>query len=227
MVDGDTERLERLALLIAESPHNLVSARDRDPTRLRATHLEEAVAVGRVLPVAGEQHWLDLGTGGGLPGLVLAMCFPEARWTLVDAVGKKARAVQEFARALELDNVSVVAGRAEALARDEELRARFDGVVARAVAPLVVLVELARGFVRPGGLLAAVKGPGWESELAEARRAIRALGWGAPHSERVSPTVRPTWLVRMRAAGPLAPAVPRRPGVPQRHPMVPTDSTEG
>lgn len=220
MAGDDDEALERLARLIAASPHNLVSSRERDVLRLREAHFREAVALGHALPLGEGQEWVDIGTGGGIPGLVLALEYPTVTWVLMDSVEKKVRAVREFAAALGLENVSVVAGRAESLAHDREFRARFDGVVARAVAPLVVLVELARGFVRPGGMLAAVKGPAWEAEVEEARWAIRTLGWREPHSELLGPTVRPAWLVSMRAAGPARRDVPRRAGIPQRRPLV-------
>lgn len=211
------QQLGRLAELIAESPHNLVSRGDR--LRVGSAHIPEAVALFDVLGAEDGARWMDLGTGGGLPGLALAIVRPEVRWTLLDATAKKARAVRDFADTLGLHNVSVVCARAEDAGRDPSHRGRYDGVVARAVAPLQVLTELARGFVGAGGLLAAVKGPAWESELADATHAMRVLGWQLIDSLRVTSAVRPTWLVRMMAAGDPPTGFPRTSGVPGSAPL--------
>lgn len=212
------ERLGALAELIASAPVNLVSRRERD--HVADTHVPECLEVGKLLPgLRDGTRWMDLGTGGGLPGLVLALAYPAVEWVLVDSVRKKARMVQEFARALAAENVMVVCGRAETLGHEAEYRERFDGIVSRAVAPLVTLVELARGFACPGGWLGAIKGPGWDREIDGSRRACEALGWGDIHGERMPSAVRPTWLVTMRAVRPASGRFPRAPGVPQRRPL--------
>jgi 16S rRNA (guanine527-N7)-methyltransferase len=219
MADHDDVRLGRLASLIAASPHNLVAAGEREAVGER--HIAESLAIGDALGsllVPGQQ-WIDLGTGGGLPGLVLAMAHPNVAWLLVDAVRKKTEAVRVFAADLDLTNVEVVAARAETLARDPRYRGGAQGVVARAVAPLRSLAELARGLVGDGGWLVAVKGPAWKAELEAARTALERCAWVNPQAERVSSAPRPTWLVTMRAAGAPPPDVPRRVGVPQRRPL--------
>ncbi len=212
-------RLDTLADLIATSPHNLVSSAER--ARVRTEHIPECWALGDTLAGLGisSGRWLDLGTGGGLPGLVLAMRLPAVQWVLVDASAKKIDQVRAFADTLGLDNVRCHAGRAEVLARAEGWRAAFDGVIARALAPLRVLAELARGFVAAQGWLAAVKGPGWEHELAAAERAMARCGWAEAHVHAVTSPVRSTWLVTMRAVGAPPQTVPRRDGVPHRRPL--------
>lgn len=210
-------QLTRLAQLIAESPHNLVSRGDRP--RVATAHVPEAVAIADLLGAQDGARWMDLGTGGGLPGLALAVVRPDVRWTLLDATAKKARAVAEFAEQLGLENVAVACARAEDAGRDPAHRGRYDGVVARAVAPLQVLTELARGFVGHGGLLAAVKGPAWETELADAAHAMRVLGWELVDTPRVTSAVRPTWLVRMTATGEPPKGFPRTTGVPRSAPL--------
>lgn len=213
------ERLVLLARLVASSPHNLVSARERGPSRLLDAHLLEAWALGQQLSCGVGERWMDLGTGAGIPGLVLACRFPDSRWVLVDSVQKKARAVEGFATALGLDNVEVIVGRAEDLARNPALRGVFDGVVVRAVAVLAVVAELARGFVKPGGCLVAMKGPSWRSEAVAAGGAFERLGWVDVHAERLDFRARETWVVSMQAGGAVPDSVPRRVGVPQRHPL--------
>jgi 16S rRNA (guanine527-N7)-methyltransferase len=203
---------DRLATLIASSPHNLVAQGDR--ARVRDVHIAECAAVGQALAPAPGANWLDLGTGGGLPGLVLAILEPAVSWTLLDATGKKVQAVRSFIDALELPNARAVHGRAEELQQDPAYRGSYDGVVARAVARLPILLRLGRGFLRDGGVLAAIKGHRIDEEIREAERVRRLLGFDVIHILDVAGTARPTTLVTMRAQGSLPQRRVRRPDVP-------------
>ena len=210
-------RFGQLAELIGNSPHNLVSNRDR--ALLESHHIPEAIAVASVLNAHAGERWLDLGTGGGLPGLPLAIIFGQTQWTLVDATAKKVQAVDTFISELGLQNVGAWQGRAEHVAWEPELRGAFDGVISRAMAPMSTLAELARGFLRPGGTLAAVKGPTWSDELNKARRGLRLLSYEAPKSREVPDAPRPTWLVVAKAKGPPPDAYPRPDGIPKQNPL--------
>lgn len=210
-------RLDRLAQMIATSPRNLVSRGERE--RVRSVHVVEALAVGEVLAPTPSTNWVDLGTGGGLPGLVLALRYPSTTWILIDSTTKKVEAVSAFAEALGLDNVVVIHGRAEELAWDPHHRGLHDGVVSRAVAPLPALLELSRGFLRDGGTLAAIKGPGVEDEMARAETARRTLALGPFHRHPISAGDRATAVVTMRAQGPPPSRFPRRTGVPAATPL--------
>lgn len=180
-------------------------------------HVLESLRVANQLTPRG--RWMDLGTGGGLPGLVMAWRYPDVAWTLVDATAKKVGAVRDFADELGLANVTAVQGRAEALAWASDHRARYAGVVARAVAPLPTLVELARGFLAPNGLLVAVKGPAWRDEAEAARGAIGVLQYQELSPEPVFGAERESWLVTMQAKGPPPSGYPRRDGVPKSDPL--------
>lgn len=214
---GAAPLARRLEELIGGSAHNLVSAGDR--ARIAGEHVPECAGVAALLPVATGARWLDLGTGGGLPGLVCAWHWPQAQWVLLDSTAKKVAEVERFARELDLNNVLVVQGRAETVAWDPTHREGYAGVVARGVGSLPVLAELARGFVGDGGYLVAVKGAGWAAEVAAAHSARQRLGWGEPEGLCVTSAPRPAWLVTMRAHGPPPEGFPRRPGVPQRRPL--------
>ena len=207
--------LERLAALIASSPHNLVAAGERAEVYDR--HVRECDALSASLSPSG--RWMDLGTGGGLPGLVLALRHPSTHWVLVDATRKKADAVAEFARDLGLVNVTVLHGRAETLARDAAHRGAYDGVVSRAVAPLATLAELCRGFLRNEATMVAVKGPRWREELRAAGGALATLRLGDVHTAELADVARPTWVVTMRADGPPPADFPRRDGIPKQDPL--------
>lgn len=216
-LDGRAKRLWLLADLIASSPHNLVSRRDRED--VFGLHLQECVALADVLPIRSGERWIDVGTGGGLPGLVLALCRPDTDWTLLDATRKKAEAVRSFAAALDLENVEVLHGRAEELAHQHGRRGQFDGAVTRAVGPLPLVMELSRGFVGPGGTIAAVRGRQWAADIHSARRAACLLRLTDIHSIAVPDAVRETWLVTMCAEGPPPEQYPRADGIPRVKPL--------
>lgn len=125
---------------------------------------------------ANEQKILDVGTGGGFPGLPLAICNPDKQFTIIDATAKKVRAVQAMVEELSLYNVTCIAGRAEEMANDEKYREQFDVVTSRAVAALNILDELCLPFVKVGGRFCAWKGEKYQSEIDAARSGIMKLG---------------------------------------------------
>lgn len=213
---GD-ERLQLLAHLIASSPHNLVSRKDREDVLGR--HLRECVALAAALSVHPGEEWIDVGTGGGLPGLVLAMYHPGSRWVLLDATRKKIEEVRSFADALDLRTVECRHGRAENLAHEEGMREGFAGAISRAVGPLPVVLELSRCFVRPGGTVAAVRGRQWASEIEAATEAMRLLRLDKLRTVGLPIGVREARVVTMRANGPAPAKYPRSDGVPQSRPL--------
>ena len=217
MADDVEATLTRLAELIAGSPHNLVSRSDR--ADVLGIHVRECQAYAGVLDLAPGQRWIDVGTGGGLPGLVLAVMAPDTHWTLVDSVGKKAAAVGQFAAELGLGNVTVLTGRAEDLAHEAALRGQFSGAISRAVAALPTLLELLAAFVAPEGAVVAAKGPRWEQEVAAARPAAELLGLDEARVVPIPDAARPTWLVMMRRHRALPKGYPRRAGLPKSQPL--------
>jgi 16S rRNA (guanine527-N7)-methyltransferase len=157
---------------------------------------------------------IDVGSGGGLPALPLAIVLPDRHFTLLEATGKKARFLADTSRALGLDNVSVVAERAETFAQGEG-RARFDVVTSRAVSRLSVLLELTLPFVRIGGLALALKGEQAELEIQEAARALTLLGGVVSAVVRTSTGT----IVRIDKHAATPGKYPRRPGEPKRAPL--------
>ena len=163
-----TALLERYAALVEASPHNLLSKRALE--ELRTRHVPECVAFAALLP-KGPGHVLDVGSGGGLPGMVVAIMRPDLQVTLLDATTKKTTFLRDAATELGLD-VHVVNGRAEELRAT--LGGRFDVVTARAVARLDKLLGWTMPFLREGGLCYAIKGERWSEELAEATSELAA-----------------------------------------------------
>lgn len=210
-------RLEQYADLLARAPLNLVARADRDDVWGR--HVAEAVLVVEALACRDGDRWLDLGTGGGLPGVVLAVLRPSVHVTMLDARGKKARAVQGFIEALGLPNATALAGRAEALARDPEHRGGYDGVISRAVGRLAAVAELSRGFVGPAGRVVAVRGDGAAAELAQAVDGLKTMGLAGSQCLGIAGAPRATNLVTMQAMGPAPAWLPRKDGIPQSAPI--------
>jgi 16S rRNA (guanine527-N7)-methyltransferase len=126
---------------------------------------------------------LDLGSGGGLPGLVLATYRPELQLTLLEARRRACRFLREAVTSLDLAQVTVVEARAEDAARQSDLRDSFDVVVARSFGPPAVTGECAIGFLRPGGRLVVSEPPG-DEERAVADRwpqsGLEELGLSPP-----------------------------------------------
>ena len=136
---------------------NLTAIRDRD--EMVVAHIEDSLAAG---PLLHGQKILDVGTGAGFPGLPLAIAEPECEFTLLDSNNKKIMFVQHVAGLLGLDNVTAIKSRAE----DYAPGYRFDTVIARAVAAVPQLLEIAGRHVGEEGVFIALKGRHPADELA-------------------------------------------------------------
>ena len=161
---------------------------------------------------------VDVGAGGGLPGLPLKLLRPDLEVTLVEADRDKAAFLVRACAELGLPGVEVMDRRAEEVGRDPRLRETFDVATARALAALPVLAELCLPLVRIGGRLLAQKTAG--ADVAGAARAITLVGGGparvvaAPSAARSAGTI-----VIVEKLRPTPDAYPRRPGVPARKPL--------
>lgn len=170
--EAQLARLAAFARLLARwnSTHNLTAIRGAD--EMLTHHLLDSLAlVPRFVRVtAGEAaRVIDVGSGGGLPGIVLAIAAPRARVTLVDAVQKKCAFLTQARLELGLGNVEVVHGRVEAL-----LVPPFDVIVSRALSTLAQFVAWTRHLLRPGGCWLAMKGALPAEELSELPADVRA-----------------------------------------------------
>jgi len=141
----------------------------REVPRLWDRHLLNCAVVAELIE-RRRGTLLDLGSGAGLPGLVLAMVLPDTAVTLLEPMERRCRFLTECVTELRLANVSVLRGRAE------DITLRTDVVTARAVAPLPRLAELAMGVVRPGGTILAIKGRTAAEELRAAGPVLRRIG---------------------------------------------------
>ncbi|MEN3008129.1 16S rRNA (guanine(527)-N(7))-methyltransferase RsmG [Pseudothermotoga sp.] len=157
--------VEYLSLLL-EAPMNLSGIEEFEEAVHK--HVADVLLPTKML----QGNLLDVGTGGGIPGLILSIAYP-VKSVLVDSSRKKTIWLEKAVEKLNLKNVEVVCSRVESLG--ETFRETFDYVTARAVAPLRVLLELCVPFCKVKGILLLYKGPNWMEEMKESRNALKVL----------------------------------------------------
>lgn len=148
-LDSDArKKLESYEILLKEwnSKVNLISRKDVD--NIWTSHIFHSLTPLLIFSFPLGVRLLDIGTGGGLPGIPLAIARPDISVCLTDSIRKKTAALAEIVQTLNLPNADVVNGRVEEIARNPGYRSRFDGVIARAVAPLADLVKWSKPFIR-------------------------------------------------------------------------------
>ena len=192
-----------------------------DPAEFRIKHNADSLMCVAFPEFLEAETVIDVGTGGGFPGIPLAVYAPEKHFTLLDSLNKRLKIIDELAGELGIKNITLVHGRAEDAARAKEHREKYDLCVSRAVSNLATLSEYCLPFIKVGGYLLAYKGPGAEEEVKEAAKALKTLGgslvdiretsmeeYGLDHRILVIKKVRNT-----------PKAYPRKAGTPKREPL--------
>ena len=215
------------ALMDVNTRTNLTAIRDEAQAWDR--HIFDAltlVAVLNELPEAeGRKKIIDVGSGGGLPGIPLAIAMPDVDFVLLDATKKKTDFIEHCAEWLGLSNVSVINGRAETLGQDKGTkvlqgytgghRESYDGAMARAVGKVAMIAELTVPLIKVGGLVVLTKGEKADEEVAQAKKALHML-----HTHHIgtveTPTGRVVVLEKQRATPKM---YPRKDGEPKRMPL--------
>jgi 16S rRNA (guanine527-N7)-methyltransferase len=167
--------------LLNEANQRMNLTRIVDRASAELLHIADALTLLSHLP-PGQVRIADVGSGGGVPGIPLAIARPDARFTLIESTKKKAAFLTEAAQALGLENVKLFAERAEDAGQYSGLRAHFDVAVCRAVGTTDWLAEWCLPLVKIGGKILAMKGPKVSDELILAEPAIRRLGGGVPRT---------------------------------------------
>ena len=219
--EEELEALSRFSTLLEEANRHISLTAIREPQDSAIKHFWDSLAFHKALELQGGESLLDLGSGPGFPGMVLAIMNPHSTFTLVDSVGKKTAFLQETSRSLGLKNVTVLQGRAEGLGQDPRYREAFDVAVARSVAWLPTLSEYLLPFLREGGVMAVSKEAPWKEEAAASQRAIDLLG-GAflkalPYELPLYGNQRGFLFYRKVKKTPKA--YPRREGIPLKRPL--------
>jgi 16S rRNA (guanine527-N7)-methyltransferase len=214
--EGAAERLAILLDLVAGEPASITSV--RDPERGVDVHVADSLVALELDVMRDASRVADLGSGGGFPGLALAIALPEASVTLVESVGRKCAFLERAVAALGLGKVTVVNARAEAWPAG---LGAHDVVTARALAPLGVLVEYAAPLLTGLGALVAWKGRPDRAEEADAIVAADALQMTRPTAVSVSPfegSDRRTLYLSVKV-GPTPAGYPRRAGMARKRPF--------
>ncbi len=199
---------------------NVIGTRER--SRIILEHLTDALSCYQAKDLWLANNVVDVGTGGGLPGIPLAIARPELQVALIEATERKVRFLEHARSALNLQNLEVLHARAEDLGRTT-CREAFDLATARALAHLPVVMEYCAPLVRTGGTILAMKGQLSEEELSQGIHASRELGAELhetrevkyhpelPHKERS--------LILFKKADVTPGKFPRRAGLPKKRPL--------
>jgi 16S rRNA (guanine527-N7)-methyltransferase len=208
-------------LLATYDRANVIGTKNFD--RVLLEHVLDSLSCLLSSPVAEAARAADVGSGGGLPGIPLAIALPHASLTLLESTRKKSAFLGHAAERLDLTNVEVANNRVESAAHDPSLRATYDVCTARAVARLSVLAEYCLPLLRVGGHAVAMKGPGSDEEYEEGERAARLLGGKLTQTIEVPllPEMeqKTRRLIVLRKTAETSGVYPRRVGIPSKIPL--------
>jgi len=191
------------------------------PEKIRIKHFLDSLTCLKAMRDTPMDRVVDVGAGAGFPGLPLKIVCPPMRLTLVESVGKKASFCQHVVDTLGLENVTVLAERAEVVGTLPEHRERYDWALARAVAALPVLAEYLLPLVQIGGRVLAMKGESGPAEAHASERAFQLLGG---HLRQLIPATLPgveeqRYLVVIDKVAATPDRFPRRVGIPSKRPL--------
>lgn len=205
---------------ILEANRNISLTAIVDFREMVIKHLLDSLSGLTAVDIREGQQVMDVGTGGGFPGIPLKIARPRCRLTLVDSTAKKLAAVQGALAGMDLPGVDFCHGRAEEMGKGAPWRESQDLVVSRAVAHLRVLVEYCLPLVKVGGSFLAYKGPEGRQEMEEARRALDLLGGSPPLvKELILPGGHHRALIRIEKTRPGASQYPRSSGQIKKKPL--------
>ena len=219
LTDTQLAQFDLYASLLVEWNQKMNLTAITDPEGIVVKHFLDSLSFLSCVKVPKNASLIDVGTGAGFPAVVLKIARPDLRITLLDSLNKRLLFLQEVSKQLGLPMTTVHA-RAEEGGRNPQLRQKFDFATARAVAALPVLSEYCLPFVKKGGAFVAMKGPGGETELADAQKAIRTLGGKAEetHLHTLDDGSSRTIIV-IRKIAPTPPAYPRAGGKIAKYPL--------
>jgi 16S rRNA (guanine527-N7)-methyltransferase len=193
-----------------------------DPKEVQIKHFLDSLSIYSALkqPI-GNHRFLDVGAGGGFPGLPLKIAFPAIKLVLLEATAKKTTFLRHLTHKLGFDDIDILSGRAEEVARQSQYREQFDIVLCRAVAQLPVIAELTLPFCAIGGRLIAQKKGDISTEIDRSTKAIENMGGSQPLVKRVEleGLADERYLVIANKIAPTPDKYPRRPGIPAKRPI--------
>lgn len=217
-VDYDKFEKYMVGILEWNEKVNLTNITDHD--EFIEKHYIDSIVIANQDEFIEADKIIDVGTGGGFPGVPLAILFPEKNFILLDSLNKRLKIINQLTNEIGINNVTTIHGRAEELAKKPELRESFDMCLSRAVANLTSLSELCIPFVKENGTFIAYKGPGINEELENAQKAIEILGGNISKIEDVNINNNMEHkLLFINKIRNTPKKYPRKPGEPIRNPI--------
>lgn len=177
--DEENKKIDKYLKLMVEKNKVMNLTAITDEKEMKVKHVEDSLTVLEILDELKPKNLVDVGTGAGLPGMIIKITRPEIEVLLIDSLNKRIKFLDEVIAELELKGVSTMHARAEEATRknaDKNEREKFDVAISRAVARLNTLLEYNLPFVKLGGHMIAMKGPGADDEIAETKKALEVLG---------------------------------------------------
>ncbi|MEW8973881.1 MAG: 16S rRNA (guanine(527)-N(7))-methyltransferase RsmG [Tissierellaceae bacterium] len=174
--DRDIERFKRYKELLKEWNTKINITAITDDVEIDIKHFLDSLTPYITNMFNGSKKIIDIGTGGGFPGMPLKIVNEELNITLLDSLNKRINFLNEVISSLELEGIEAIHGRAEELGRTKEYREVYDICISRAVASLETLCEYCMPFVKVGGYFISMKGPDIQEELENSQNAIKTLG---------------------------------------------------
>jgi 16S rRNA (guanine527-N7)-methyltransferase len=199
---------------------NLTAITERNEVYLK--HFYDSISAAFYFDFSKVQSVCDVGAGAGFPSIPIKICFPHLHVTIVDSLNKRIGFLEHLAKQLNLQHVHFYHDRAETFGQNNDFRASFDVVTARAVARLNVLSELCLPLAKQGGYFVAMKGANTPEELNEAKRAIQKLGGEMEdvHSFKLPIEESDRYIIEVKKESATPKKYPRKPGTPNRNPLI-------
>ena len=169
-------KLEKYAELLKDWNEKINLTAILDDEGIAVKHFLDCLLVSKAADFKKGDRVIDVGTGAGFPGLVIAAAYPDVEVMLLDSTGKKLKAVENMAQEMGVKNAKVIHMRAEEAGKKPEFREKYDFATARAVAELRVLLEYTLPFVKSGGTFLSLKGASAIDEIDGAKNSLKTLG---------------------------------------------------
>ena len=179
------EQFMRYKDLIKEWNEKINLTAIKEDEEIVKKHFIDSMKVFEFDKLKNAKSVIDIGTGGGFPGIPMKIVKPEINIVLLDSLNKRIKFLNEVITDLKLENIKAIHGRAEDFAQQAQYREKFDVAISRAVANLTVLSEFCIPYVKVGGYFVAMKGPAVEEEIKQSTNAIKLLGGRIEHIEEV------------------------------------------
>lgn len=184
-------------------------------------HFLDSLTLVKVIDINNVNNLIDVGTGGGFPGIPLKIAFPHLKITLLDSLNKRVNWLNEVIKELELDDIVAIHGRAEEYGQNIEYREKYDLCVSRAVANLSTLSEYCIPFVKKDGYFISYKAATANDELKEATKAIEILGGKVDKvcTFNLENTDMERSLIKISKVKSTSKKYPRKAGLPSKEPI--------